>query len=134
MALEKKSKDKRRVISVTGAPKAIGPYSQGIAVGDLIFFSGQIAIDPETAELVSGGVENETKQILKNIDALLKSEDLSPENVVKTTVFITDMADFSRVNAIYGEYFSFMPPARSCVEVSKLPLGAKVEIEIIAKK
>ena len=124
----------RRMISIPDAPKAVGPYSQGVALKQLVFFSGQIAIDPKEGKMIEGDVSAQTKQILKNIDNLLKSEGMTAENVIKTTVFITDMSKFGEVNAVYGSYFSFEPPARSCVEVSALPLGALVEIEIIASK
>lgn len=125
-------KSEKRIISIADAPAAVGPYSQGVALKDLVFFSGQIAIDPKIGKLIDGDVVAQTKQILKNIDNLLKSEGLTAENVVKTTVFITDITKFAAVNAAYAEYFSSNPPARSCIEVSALPLGALVEIEIIA--
>ena len=127
-------KENKRIISIQNAPKAIGPYSQGVALKNLVFFSGQIAIIPATGKLVEGDVTVQTKQILSNIDNLLKSEGMTAENVVKTTVYITDMSEFGEVNAAYGAYFTFNPPARSCVEVSALPMGALVEIEIIAAR
>ena len=127
-------KSEKRIISIADAPAAVGPYSQGVALQNLVFFSGQIAIDPKVGKLIDGDVVAQTKQILKNIDNLLKSEGLTAENVVKTTVFITDITKFATVNAAYAEYFSSNPPARSCVEVSALPLGALVEIEIIAAR
>ena len=132
---DKKSKKKesfRTVVSTPNAPKAIGPYSQGIELKKLIFFSGQIAIDPATGELSGKDFTAQTKQVLKNIDALLASKGLTSANVVKSTIFLTDMSKFAEVNAEYANYFSFEPPARSCVEVSALPMGALVEIEIIA--
>lgn len=132
---DKKSKKKdsfRTVVSTPNAPKAIGPYSQGIELKKLIFFSGQIAIDPSTGELSGKDFTAQTKQVLKNIDALLASKGLTSANVVKSTIFLTDMSKFAEVNAEYANYFSFEPPARSCVEVSALPMGALVEIEIIA--
>lgn len=125
-------KNVRKVVLCGTAPKAIGPYSQGIALKKLVFFSGQIAIDPATGALVEGGFAEQTKQILHNIDELLKSQGLSAQNVVKTTVFLTDMSKFGEVNAEYANYFSFEPPARSCVAVAAIPMQADVEIEIIA--
>ena len=122
----------KRVIYTESAPKAVGPYSQGVAAGDFIFFSGQVPLDPATGKLVAGGISEQTRQVLKNVEALLESESLTAKNVVKATVFITDMNDFSAVNAEYAKYFTGNPPARSCVEVSKLPLDALVEIEIVA--
>lgn len=127
-----KKKDCRSVINTPNAPKAIGPYSQGIELKKLVFFSGQLPIDPATGELVGGDAATQTKQILKNIDALLSSRGLTSANVVKSTVYLTDMSEFSEVNAEYANYFSFEPPARSCVGVAALPMGALVEIEIIA--
>ena len=116
------------------APAPIGPYSQGIAVGGLIFFSGQIAIDPAVGKITATDVEGQTVQVLSNISALLAAASLTPADVVKTTVFVRNMGDFAKVNAIYAQTFDREPPARSCVEVSALPSGALVEIEIIAKR
>ncbi len=122
----------KKIIATDTAPKAIGPYSQGIEANGFLFFSGQIPLDPDTGKLADGGIAEQTRQALKNIDALLKSQGLFAQNVVKATVFITDMSQFPAVNAEYGKYFSVDPPARSCVEVAKLPMGAAVEIEVIA--
>lgn len=126
----------KKVISTDNAPKAIGPYSQGIMVGDFIFISGQIPINPATGELVSGEdlITVQAHQSMKNLKSILESQNLSFENVIKTTIFITDMNNFSKVNEVYAEYFEGTYPARSCVEVSKLPKGALVEVEIIAHK
>lgn len=132
---EKKDKKKdtfRAVVSTDNAPKAIGPYSQGIELKKLVFFSGQIAINPATGELEGNDFTSQTRQVLKNIDALLASKSMTAANVVKSTIFITDMSKFAEVNAEYANYFSFEPPARSCVGVASLPLGALVEIEVIA--
>jgi 2-iminobutanoate/2-iminopropanoate deaminase len=123
----------REIIKASDAPKAVGPYSQGVKANGFIFFSGQIALDPVSGDLTGGGIINETGQVLKNIGALLRSQNLSVEDVVKTTVFITDMNNFPVVNDIYGKFFGTNPPARSCVEVSKLPKGALVEIELVAR-
>jgi len=123
---------KKQIISTNTAPVAIGPYSQGVKAGDLIFFSGQIPLDAVTGKLVDGGVIEQTVQVLKNIDALLKSQGLTSKNVVKATVFLVDLGDFAKVNAEYAKYFAVEPPARSCVQVSKLPMGSLIEIEVIA--
>jgi len=122
----------KKVISTDKAPKSIGPYSQGILVGKFLFISGQIAIVPETGELIKGDIESETEQILKNIKAIVEEEDGSMENIVKTTIYLKDMSNFSRVNEIYGKFFTPMPPARATVEVSNLPKGTDIEIEAIA--
>ncbi|KAJ49962.1 2-iminobutanoate/2-iminopropanoate deaminase [Clostridium tetanomorphum] len=126
----------KKIISTELAPKAIGPYSQGIAIGDLIFVSGQIPVDPKTGELVTGEdvIVAQTHQSLNNIKNILESQGMGFENVIKTTVFITDINDFNKVNSVYAEYFKEPYPARSCVQVAKLPKGALVEIEIIAHK
>ena len=122
----------KRIVSTTHAPAAVGPYSQGVAANGFIFFSGQIPLDPATGQMVAGGIKEQTRQVLKNIDALLKSEGLTTENVVKATVFITDMNLFGEVNEIYAQYFKTNPPARSCVQVCNLPKDALVEIEVTA--
>ncbi len=113
------------------APAAIGPYSQAIMTGNLIFVSGQIPFTPE-GKMVEGGVEPETVQVLENLKAVLEEAGVSLAQVVKTTVYLKDMADFAAVNEIYGKYFTDQPPARATVEVSALPKGVKVEIEAIA--
>ena len=124
---------KRVVVSTDGAPKAIGPYSQGIAVGELVFCSGQIALDPASGELVGGGdVAAETRQVLANLAAVLKAAGVGPERVVKTTIFLVDLGDFAVVNRVYAETFPSVPPARSTVEVRRLPRDARGEIEAIA--
>ena len=124
----------KTIVRTDRAPAAIGPYSQGVRVGNLFFFSGVIPLDPDTGALVGADAAEQTAQVLQNIRALLASQGLSPQNVVKTTVFVRDMGDFAKVNAIYAETFSSQPPARSCVEVSALPSGALVEIEVVAAK
>ena len=120
------------VISTKAAPAAIGPYSQGIKSQGLLFCSGQIAIDPATGAIVEGGIEAQTKRVCENVMALLKEAGVEPSSVVKTTVFITDMTDFPKVNEIYASYFAEPFPARSCVGVASLPKGALVEIEVVA--
>lgn len=124
----------KKVISTAEAPKAIGPYSQAIEAGGFVFVSGQIPLIPATGELVEGSVEVQTARVLENLKAILEAAGLSMENVVKTTVYITNMDDFAKVNGIYGQYFQENPPARVCVEVSKLPKGALVEIDVIAAR
>lgn len=120
-------------ISTNDAPQAIGPYSQAIVAGNLVFASGQIAINPETNEVVDGGIEAQAHQVLKNITNLLAAAGTSMSKVVKTTVFMADMADFAIVNSIYAEYFTEPYPARSAVAVKSLPKGVLIEIEVIAE-
>lgn len=124
----------KKVISTANAPQAIGPYSQAIEAGGFVFVSGQIPLIPATGELVDGSVEVQTARVLENLKAILEAAGSSMEDVVKTTVYITNMDDFAKVNGIYGRYFEANPPARVCVEVSKLPKGALVEIDVIAAK
>jgi 2-iminobutanoate/2-iminopropanoate deaminase len=122
---------RKHVISVD-APKPIGPYSQGVLAGGFMFLSGQIPIDPRTNELVAGGIEVQTEQVLKNLMAVLKEAKMSAENVVKTTVFLSDLADFGKMNEVYARYLGKEPPARSTVQAAGLPRGVKVEIDCIA--
>lgn len=124
----------KHVIVSDDAPKAIGPYSQGIALDSFCYFSGQIPLCPQTMEIVGDNVTDQTKQVIQNIDALLKSENLTANNVVKCTVFLTDLKNFDTMNKVYAEYFVSEQPARSCIEVSALPKGSLVEIEIIAHR
>lgn len=114
------------------APPAIGPYSQGIKVGQLIFTSGQLPMDPKTGKLVGGGIEEQTERALENMKAVLESAGASMKDVVKVTVFLKDMGDFAGMNQIYSRYFSESPPARSCVQAARLPKDVRVEIESIA--
>jgi 2-iminobutanoate/2-iminopropanoate deaminase len=123
---------KREVIASEKAPAAIGPYSQAIKAGMFVFASGSLGIDPATGEFASGGVEAQTRQSLENLSAVLLEAGTSLENVVKTTVFLADMNDYAVVNAVYAEFFSGIPPARSAVQVAALPKAAEVEIEVIA--
>ena len=123
----------RRAISTTGAPAAIGPYSQAIAIEGLLFTAGQAALDPATGQLVEGGIEAETERVLANLTSVLDAAGCSWGDVVKTTIFLVDMGDFATVNAIYGRYMSDPPPARSTVAVAALPKGARVEIEAVAR-
>ena len=120
-------------IKTTSAPDPVGPYSQAIKAGELIFCSGQIALDPKTGKLVTAGIEAETSRVMENLKAVLKATGSSLDRVVKTTIFVRDMADFGRINSVYGSYFNnTVPPARSTVQVAELPKGAGVEIECIA--
>ncbi|MBE5753167.1 MAG: RidA family protein [Clostridiales bacterium] len=121
------------IISTKNAPSAIGPYSQAVVSGNLIFISGQIPIDPETNEIVSGGIEEQTEQVMKNLGAVLSAVGVSYQNAVKTTCFLADISDFTAFNAVYAKYFTGKP-ARSCVAVKDLPKGVKVEVEVIAEK
>jgi 2-iminobutanoate/2-iminopropanoate deaminase len=122
----------KTAISTGGAPKAIGPYSQAVRAGDFLFLSGQIALDPATGSLAAGGIEAETKQVLANITAVLTAGGASWADVVRTTIFLTNLADFATVNQLYGEVTGAVPPARATVQVAALPRGAVVEIDAIA--
>ena len=122
----------KKIISTSEAPAAIGPYSQAARSGNLLFCSGQIPLDPKSGQIVTGDIGGQTRRVLDNIAAVLKAEALTFDNVVKTTIFLTDLGDFQTVNEIYGSYFKQAPPARSTVQVSALPKGANVEIEVIA--
>jgi 2-iminobutanoate/2-iminopropanoate deaminase len=122
----------KKIISTSEAPGAIGPYSQAVRSGSLLFCSGQIPLDPKTGQIVSGDIAAQTRRVLDNIAGVLKAESLTFDNVVKTTIFLTDLGDFQTVNEIYGSYFKQDPPARSTVQVAALPKGANVEIEVIA--
>lgn len=124
----------RLIVTSPNAPAAIGPYSQAIDIGNLIFTSGQIPLDPNTGDVVSIDVKEQTHQVLKNLTAVLEQAGSDLSQVVKSTVFIKDMNQFADVNAVYGEYFSQNPPARSCVEVARLPKDVLVEIEVVALK
>lgn len=123
---------KREVIATKEAPAAVGPYSQAIRVGDWVFTAGQLAIDPATGKFIGGEIEVQTRQVLKNIAAVLDAAGSSLDKVIKTTVFLKDIGDFKAMNQVYAEFFTHEPPARSTVEVANLPLGALVEIEAIA--
>ncbi|MCR5498297.1 MAG: RidA family protein [Paludibacteraceae bacterium] len=124
----------KKIISTPNAPAAIGPYSQAVQVGDTLYTSGQIAINPATGNIAGPTIEEQTIQVMKNLGQILEAAGFAYSDVVKTTVFICDMASFSTVNKIYGEYFTGNAPARSCVEVKSLPKGALIEVEVIAQK
>ncbi len=124
----------RQAISTTNAPAAVGPYSQAIVTGDLVFCAGQVALDPATGEMNDGTIEDQTARALRNVGAVLDAAGVSFGDVVKTTVFLTDMGDFAAMNGVYAGFFSDPPPARSTVAVAGLPKGARVEIEVIARR
>src|SRR5215469_10077304 len=122
----------KKIISTSEAPGAIGPYSQAVRSGSFLFCSGQIPLDPKSGEIVPGDIAAQTRRVLENIAAILKADGLGFDDVVKTTIFLTNLADFQIVNDIYGSYFKHEPPARSTVQVTALPKGVSVEIEVIA--
>lgn len=116
------------------APEAVGPYSQGIATDNFVFTSGQVPIDPQTGKIAATTIEEQAEQVMKNLQAVLAQGGVSFDRVIKTTCFLSDMNDFAAFNEVYARYFSENPPARSCVQVAALPLGAKVEVEAVAVK
>ena len=122
----------KKIIKTDKAPQAIGPYSQAVCTESMVYTAGQIGIDPATKELVSGGIEAETRQVLTNLKQVLEAANSGLNYVVKTTVFLRDMADFPKLNAIYADFFPENPPARSTVAVAALPMGVAVEIEAVA--
>ena len=120
------------IIATDRAPRAIGPYSQAVRAGNLVFASGQIPIDPATGEFVAGGIAEQTEQVLRNLTAVFEAAGLGMDQVIKTTVFLADMDDFTAMNEIYGRFFGTAPPARATVQAARLPRDARVEIEAIA--
>ena len=122
----------KRIIQTELAPAAIGPYSQAIRIGDFLYTSGQIALDPKSGKFLSGEIKEETEQTLRNISAILQADGLELENVIKTTVYLSNLNDFVQMNQIYEKYFSKNKPARACVPVAARPKGAKIEIDAIA--
>jgi 2-iminobutanoate/2-iminopropanoate deaminase len=122
----------KTIISTSKAPKAIGPYSQAVSFGDLVFCSGQVAIDPATGELVGDGVGEQARRCMENLEAVLTAAGTGLDRIIKTTIFLTDMNDFAEVNEAYGAFFSSDPPARATIAVAGLPKGARVEIECLA--
>ena len=124
----------KNIISTTNAPAALGPYSQGIDAGSIVITSGQVPIDPATGAVVEGGIAEQTRQSLTNVQAVLAAAGLTMENVIKTTVFLKNMNDFAAMNEVYATFFTGNPPARSAVEVARLPKDVLVEIEAIAFK
>jgi 2-iminobutanoate/2-iminopropanoate deaminase len=123
----------KQIVKTGLAPQAIGPYSQAVKAGGFVFASGQIPIDPETGEFVSGGIAEQTRQVMKNLSAVLEAAGSDLQLVVKTTVFLADMAEFTAMNEVYGTFFSDEPPARATVQAARLPRDARVEIEAVAQ-
>lgn len=123
----------KTIISTTGAPQAIGPYSQAVKIGSVVFTAGQIALDPVTGKLVAGDITIQTHQVMRNLRAILEAAGTSLDHVLKTTCFLMDLADFAAFNAVYAEYFPENPPARSTVQAARLPAGASVEVECVAE-
>lgn len=124
----------KKVIHTDHAPKAVGPYSQAVAMGDFLFCSGQISIDPKTNEVFTGDIKTQTEMVMKNVEAVLAANSMNFSNIIKTTIFITNMNDFATVNEVYAKAFESAPPARSTVAVAGLPKGVNVEIEVIAHR
>lgn len=124
----------RTVIATEAAPAAVGPYSQAIVIGDLVYTAGQIPLDPATGEMVAGAIQAQADRALRNLQAVLEAAGSGLGQVVKTTVFLQNMDDFGAMNEVYGRYFGDSPPARSAVEVARLPLGAAIEIEAVASR
>ena len=122
----------KKQIQTSQAPSAIGPYSQAIRIGEFLYTSGQIALNPENMQMMSGKIEEETEWVLKNLEAILKADGMSFAHIIKTTVYLTDLGEFSRMNQVYEKFFGETKPARACVQVAALPKGAKVEIDAIA--
>ncbi|MBI3008010.1 MAG: RidA family protein [Candidatus Omnitrophica bacterium] len=122
----------KKIIATSNAPKAIGPYSQGVLAGDFLFVSGQIPIDPKTNQIIEGDIALQTKQVLENIKGILESGGASMNNVVKATLYIKDMDEYGRINEVYSAYLGNVQPARSTVEVKRLPKDVRIEIDVIA--
>jgi len=122
----------REIITSGKAPAAVGPYSQAVRVGDFIYTAGQIPLVSETGQIVAGDIEAQTRQVMQNLSHVLDSAGSSLTHIVKTTIYVTNLADFSTINKVYGEFFTADPPARSTVQVAALPLGAQIEIEAVA--
>jgi 2-iminobutanoate/2-iminopropanoate deaminase len=125
---------KKEVFVSDKAPAPVGPYSQAVGWNQFVFCSGQIPLDPKTGEVLKGDIQDQTRLVMKNVGEVLKASGLTFDNVIKSTIFITNMSDFSKVNEVYSTYFKELPPARSCVEVSALPKGVNVEVEVIAAR
>lgn len=124
----------KKVINAPNAPTAIGPYSHAISCGDFLYTSGQIPLDPSTGKICGDSIEDQTKQVFRNLESVLNANNMTFNHVIKTTVYLTDLNDFAVVNAIYAGYFPTDPPARSCIQVAGLPGGSKIEIELVACK
>jgi 2-iminobutanoate/2-iminopropanoate deaminase len=121
-----------KTVHTSNAPKAIGPYSQAVRAGNLVYTAGQVALDPASGQLVEGGIEAQTRRVLDNLAAVLEAAGSSLANVVKTTVYLQDLGEFAAMNAVYAEYFTSQPPARSTVQVAALPRGSRIEIDCVA--
>ncbi len=121
----------KEIISTASAPQAVGPYSQAVRWGQLLFCSGQIPMEPKNGKIVPGGIQEQTEQVMKNIAAVLKEAGLAFDSIVKATCFLSDMNNFAAFNEVYGSYFAKKPPARECIEVSRLPKDAMVEVSVI---
>ncbi len=124
----------KKILHTSQAPSAIGPYSQAIRIGSFLYTSGQIALNPDTMEMMNSTIEEETEQVLKHIEAILKADNMNMDHVIKTTVYLTDLNEFSKMNQVYEKFFEETKPARACVQVAALPKGAKVEIDAIAAR
>ena len=124
----------KKIFKTDQAPAPVGPYSQAVEVDGVVYLSGQVSIDPASNEVFTGDIQKQTEMVMSNIQAVLSKADLNFSNVVKTTIFLTDMSDFGKVNEIYAKYFTQDPPARSCVAVAALPKGVNVEIEVLARR
>lgn len=124
----------KKIITAANAPAALGPYSHAVTAGDLLFTSGQLGMDPATGKLAGENIESQTEQALNNLESVLAANGMTFADVVKTTIFLTDLGDFATVNGIYATRFPSAPPARSCVQVAALPAGAKIEMEIVASR
>jgi 2-iminobutanoate/2-iminopropanoate deaminase len=122
----------KKHVTTSLAPRPIGPYSQGVIAGGLLFASGQTPLDPATGEFVEGDIQAQTERVIQNLLAVLREAKMGPENVVKTTVYLADMADFARMNEVYARHFAKEPPARTTIQAAALPKGARVEIDVIA--
>ena len=122
----------REIIATQNAPAAIGPYSQAVQVGDFVYTAGQVPLVPETGKLIEGGIEEQTRQVMQNLANILEAAGSSLAHIVKTTIFVTNLADFAAINKVYGSFFASDPPARSIVQVAALPMGANIEIEAVA--
>jgi 2-iminobutanoate/2-iminopropanoate deaminase len=125
---------RKEIIATEEAPKAIGPYSQAVGVGTLVFLSGQIPLDPATGEVVQGDIADQTRRVMENLSAVLRASGVSLSEVVRSTIYLTNLADFAKVNEVYGSYFPTEPPARATVQVAALPRGAAIEIDMIAHR
>lgn len=130
--LPRRPMSSKEIISTERAPAAIGPYSQGVRAGGFVFLSGQIPLDPATGQMVDGDIEAQTRRVMLNLEAVLVAAGTSFERVVRATIYLTDLGDFAKVNAVYGEKFPQHPPARATVQVAALPKGARVEIDLVA--